>query len=272
LTEWDGRGLPPVARARVDRYAASGLKTSLLSVPAAVGIETVGLSPVGEVMGCIVMQIYPAIALGTATMMATNTGLTMEPFAAAMRHGYNMALDRLRQEAVAIGADGVVGVTFSISHLGNGQREFVALGTAVRAETKQRPKRLFTTELAGQDVAKLMLAGWAPASLMIALEARATYNYNAAYQLTAWAGNVEVDAYTQLVSKVRAGARGQFRRTLKQTGADGAIVSAMSLNMWPLGESAVAAQAVMFGTAIAKFHRGKAAPHSTLTILPVRQR
>jgi uncharacterized protein YbjQ (UPF0145 family) len=269
VTDWDGRGLPPVAQARVDRFAASGLKTSLLSVPAAVGIETVGLAPVGEVMGCIVMQIYPQVVIGS---MSSMTGLTMQPFASAMRHGYDMALDRLRQEAVAIGADGVVGVTFSVTHLGNGQREFVALGSAVRAESRKRPKRLFTTELAGQDVAKLMLAGWAPASLVVALEAHATYNYNAAYQLTAWAGNVEVDAYTQLVTKVRAGARGQFRRSVKQTGADGAIVSNMSLNMWSLGESAVAAQAVIFGTAIAKFHRGSAAPHSTLTILPVRQR
>ncbi|MDT7796939.1 MAG: hypothetical protein QOI78_372, partial [Actinomycetota bacterium] len=36
MPDWDGRGLPPVAQARVDRFAASGLKTSLLSVPGAV--------------------------------------------------------------------------------------------------------------------------------------------------------------------------------------------------------------------------------------------
>jgi hypothetical protein len=49
--------LPPVARARVDRFAGSGLRTSLLTVPGAVGVEAAGLTPIGEVMGCIVERM-----------------------------------------------------------------------------------------------------------------------------------------------------------------------------------------------------------------------
>jgi uncharacterized protein YbjQ (UPF0145 family) len=271
LTDWDGQGLPPVARARVERAAASGLRTSLMSVPATVGVESVGLTPVGEVMGCIVLQINQQL-MGGGMLASMGGGISLRPYADALRHGYRTALDRLRQEAVAIGGDGAIGVTLTVRHLGDGSREFVALGTAVRAETKRRPVRLFTTELAGQDVAKLMLAGWAPVSLVFCLEIQGTYNYNAQQQSNVWAGNVEVDAYTHLVTQVRAETRKQFRRTVKGSGAEGAIVSGMSLNMWGLGEIGVAAQAVMIGTAITKFHRGATAPHKTLTILPVRQR
>ncbi|MDT7635339.1 MAG: hypothetical protein QOI50_7269, partial [Pseudonocardiales bacterium] len=57
MADWDGRGLPPVAAARVARFASGGLRTSLLSVPGAAGVESVGLRPVGEVMGCIVQHI-----------------------------------------------------------------------------------------------------------------------------------------------------------------------------------------------------------------------
>jgi len=39
------------------RFASSGLRTSLLTVPGAAGVESVGLRPVGEVMGCIVEHI-----------------------------------------------------------------------------------------------------------------------------------------------------------------------------------------------------------------------
>jgi hypothetical protein len=57
MTQWDGRGLPPVAAERMKRFARSGLRTSLLTVPGALGIQAAGFEPVGEVMGCIVEHI-----------------------------------------------------------------------------------------------------------------------------------------------------------------------------------------------------------------------
>ncbi|MFN2534921.1 MAG: hypothetical protein ABR528_06680 [Pseudonocardiaceae bacterium] len=57
MAEWDGRGLPPVAAERMARFARSGLRTSLLTVPGAVGAQSVGFDPVGEAMGCIVEHI-----------------------------------------------------------------------------------------------------------------------------------------------------------------------------------------------------------------------
>src|SRR3954471_19753034 len=54
---WDGRGLPPVARKRIARAAADGVRTSLLPVNGAAGLEASGFEVVGEVLGTIVMQI-----------------------------------------------------------------------------------------------------------------------------------------------------------------------------------------------------------------------
>ena len=57
VADWDGRGLPPVAAERVRRAAEGGAWTSLLSAPAAAGLEVAGFDPVGEVMGSMVQRI-----------------------------------------------------------------------------------------------------------------------------------------------------------------------------------------------------------------------
>ncbi|MFJ1763027.1 heavy metal-binding domain-containing protein [Amycolatopsis sp. NPDC088138] len=264
MPDWDGRGLPPVAQARVDRFAASGLKTSLLSVPGAVGAEVVGFTPVGEVMGCVVQQ---AGWVGPGTWAADQVNL----LSGMLRQGYATALDRLAQEATAIGADGVLGITVTITALDESNQEFVALGTAVRAETKQRPRRLFTTDLPGQDVAKLMQAGWVPVRVAVGVAGRAHFDYNMQNQTNTWAGNTEVDAPTRVVTEVRAAARAEFGRAIRDSGADGGIVSDMRLRAWPVQEIGVVGLASVVGTAIARFHTGRAAPTSALKILPLNR-
>ncbi|MFI5591834.1 heavy metal-binding domain-containing protein [Amycolatopsis sp. NPDC051758] len=264
MPDWDGRGLPPVARARVDRFAASGLKTSLLTVPGAVGAEVAGFTAVGEVMGCVVQRVGWT---GPGTWAADQVKL----LSSMLRQGYATALDRIAQEATALGADGVLGIRFTVTPLDEVMREFVALGTAVRAESEQRPRRPFTTGLAGQDVGKLMQAGWVPVSVAIGVAGRAAYDYNMPNQTVAWAGNTEVDAPTKVVTEVRAAARAEFARAIRDCGADGGIVSAMTLQSWPVQEVAVAGIATVTGTAIARFHTGRAAPTSALKILPLNR-
>jgi uncharacterized protein YbjQ (UPF0145 family) len=265
VADWDGRGLPPVARARVDRYSSSGLRTSLLSVPGAVGAEAAGFTPIGEVMGCIVERI------GFYTSMGMSLNDQVRPYGEALRRGYATALDRMRLEAQGIGADGVIGVALSVTEVGENMREFVALGSAVRADTRGRPGQVFTTELAGQDVSKLMQAGWVPVTIATGIQAAVTYSYYAQQQTSVWVGNTEVDDYTALVTGARATARKDFHRQVKASGADGAIVSRMSLAIWPFGETAVGCVATVFGTAISQFHKGRSAPTSALTMLPLNK-
>ena len=69
------------------------------------------------------------------------------PYVDALYHGFDTALYRMLLECQSLGGDGVVGVRLEQRHLGQGNREFVALGTAVRAAGDQRPARLFSTTL-----------------------------------------------------------------------------------------------------------------------------
>lgn len=294
MAEWDGRGLPPVAADRMKRFARTGLRTSLLTVPGAVGVQSVGFEPLGEVMGCIVEHIgwsgfggcgyfggYPGgiggfgIGGGTVTSSGSGRFVGFGPYVDALYRGYDTALRRMTAEAAAMQADGVVGVRLSVSHLGAENREFLALGTAVRSRSRHRPDRVFTTDLAGQDVAKLLAAGWVPGAVVYGISVAVRHDDWATRRQASWgAGNTEVFGYTELVTHVRADARYRFDQQARSAGAEGAIVSAMGLQ---IGEIEPAenhrdhvAEAAVFGTALVSFHRGSSAPTRSLTILPLR--
>jgi len=263
-------GLPPAAVERLARAARSGVRTSLLSAPSAAGIKAVGLEPVGEVMGCVVQSMVPRYQTYAS---GYNIAGIAQPFLDALNTGYATALGRLREEAKALGADGVVDIRLSTTGLGGGE-EFLAMGTAVRAQSTTRPRSLFTTDLSGSDVAKLMLSGWVPVHVEWAGAAHTIYtgySTNTQFQTSFYAGNIEVDSYTALINRVRAGARRRFHEMVRSAHADGGIVSDMALSTWEPGERLVAALAVVYGTAIAQFHADGPAPARTLTVMPLRR-
>jgi uncharacterized protein YbjQ (UPF0145 family) len=270
----DGDWLPEVARARLARYDEVGLKTSLLSVAGHVGVESVGLRPVGEVMGCIVQNIgwTGGLNYGGGGFVGS---VSFQPYVQALYHGFDTALARMTTEAKSMGADGVVGIRLTRSRLGDSAQEFVALGTAVRAQSTRRPKRLFTTELAGQDVAKLMQAGWVPVRIAIGIAVESQFlDWASRSQMSVMAGNAEVTAYTQLINRVRAKSRQAFASHSRGTRADGAIVASMALRSWhqEAGNAPLlCAESSVFGTTIARFHTGVRAPTKALTIMPLRQ-
>jgi hypothetical protein len=65
--------------------------------------------------------------------------------------------------AVPLGGHGVVGMRLSQGLFSFGGLEFTAIGTAVRAPGAAYAQEPFTCDLSGQDFAKLIMAGWAPA-------------------------------------------------------------------------------------------------------------
>lgn len=287
MADWDGLGLPPVAAERMRRFAATGLRTSLLTVPGAVGVHAAGFDPVGEVMGCIVEHIgwsgfggcgYSG-GFGNGGVTVTSSGpggfVGFGPYVDALYRGYGTALARMVEEAVAMDADGVVGVRLSVSQFDAGNREFVALGSAVRARSRHRPGRVFTTDLAGQDVAKLMQAGWVPCAMAYGISVAVRHDDWTTQRQSSWgAGNTEVSGYTELVAQVRADARHRFDQHARSTGAEGAIVSSMGLEIKEIEPSEDhhdhIAESTVFGTSLARFHRESRAPTRSLTILPLR--
>jgi uncharacterized protein YbjQ (UPF0145 family) len=284
------------------RFASSGLRTSLLTVPGAVGVQSVGFDPVGEVMGCIVQHLgwsgfggcgyfggvgmlggFSGFGLGAATVTSSGRAgragragfVGFGPYVDALYHGYGTALARMNEEAAAMGADGVVGVRLAVSDLGADNREFVALGSAVRSRSRHRPARVFSTDLAGQDVAKLLKAGWVPCALSYGISVAIRHDDWRTQRQSSWgAGNTEVSGYTELVAHVRADARHRFDQHARSTGAEGAIVSSMGLQIRAIEPAENhrdhVAESMVFGTSLASFHRGATAPTRSLTILPLR--
>ncbi len=291
MTEWDGRGLPPVAQARVERAATGRLRTSLLTAREAAALGAVGFTAVGEVMGCVVEHIgwggygcgayvgtgIGQIAYAPPTVTSGMGGYSgYAPYVDALYYGYEVALHRMLLEAQALGADGVVGVRWTQERLDdNSNREFVALGTAVRARGGHRPAHLFATDLPGQDVVKLMHGGWMPSGLVIGIAVAVRHDdYYTRQQARSWSNvNMEVGGYTELVTYVRADARVKFAQRAARQGGDAAIVSDMTMRAWALEQAENhrdhVAESVVVGTALAKFHEGVAAPTDALMMLPL---
>jgi uncharacterized protein YbjQ (UPF0145 family) len=262
-----------------------------------VGVEACGFSVVGEVMGCIVETIgftgwagcgYGGYGLvGGGTMFGGYGGVTSTvtsgqaggwvgyaPYVDALYHGFDTALYRMLLECQSLGGDGVVGVRLEQRHLGQGNREFVALGTAIRAAGGQRPARLFSTTLNGQDFAKLLQGGWMPASVVIGISVAIRHDdWATRSQASAWTYNTEVSGYTELVNHVRADSRAQLTRRVVAIAADGAITSTMQLSIHAqeVGENHTdhVAESRLIGDAIVRFHAEGATPTKSLTILPL---
>ena len=132
------------------------------------------------------------------------------------------------------------------------------------------------THLPGQDVAKLVLAGWMPTDVVLGLSVGIRHDDWNTQQQRRWsAGNVEVGAYTELITLTRDDARHRFAQHVRAGGADGAIVSQMMLRTWEIepgeGHTDHVAESTIIGTSLARFHRSAAAPTRSLTYLPLRR-
>jgi uncharacterized protein YbjQ (UPF0145 family) len=303
-TEWNGQGLPPAAQARMERGRAGGPPASLFGISGQAALEGCGFSVVGEVMGCIVQHIgftgyggcgyYGPGSYGGGWAAGANRGGMpgfqpgvrssssggyggFAPYVDALYHGYDTAVLRMLLECRDLHGDGVVGVRLEQRHLGQDNREFIAYGTAVRSHGKTRPANLFSATLPAHDVAKLLHGGWVPAAISIGISLSIRHDdWVTLQQARTWSGNTEVSGYTDLVNHVRNDARQQFARRTAAYGADGAIMSGMSLDIWDIepgeGHRDHVALSFVQGTAIARFHQGAVAPTESLKILSLSDR
>src|ERR1700728_5032578 len=132
------------------------------------------------------------------------------------------AIGRMISEGAELGGHGVVGVRLTIGGFPAGGLEFKAIGTAVRAPGAPPLKHPFTSDLSGQDFAKLLHSGWMPAGLALAISIAARHDDWRTVGQTRWsAGNAEVSGWTELVHDARHRARQQLDADVKRMGADG---------------------------------------------------
>ena len=266
----------------------SGTWGSALTSDEFAAIRSVGFEPAGQVLGACVYSIgftggyacpgawgswgYGA-PVRTTTQVSSRGGYgSYGPLVKAMYEARHKALDRMSAECEALGGHGVVGVRLTIGPFPAGGLEFKAIGTAIRApgvgpvstwkSRRGHRHQPFTSDLSGQDFAKLIMKGWVPAGLAMGISIGSRHDDWMTVGQTRWgAGNAEVTGFTELVADARHDARLQLARDVTRLGGEGVVIAEMDMRVrereCPVqeGRRDHIVEATSIGTAIVRFAR-----------------
>ncbi len=273
----------------------SGTWGSALTADEFTAIRSAGFEPVGQVLGAAVFNIgyrgygCPSFGYGlgrvgaygsygpyqsvTAVSGAGTLG-SYAPLVKTLYQARRTAIGRMTAECQELGGHGVVGVSLTIGGFPAGGLEFKAIGTAVRAPGAKALKSPFTSDLSGQDFAKLIMAGWVPVGLVLGISVGARHDDWVTVNQTRWgSGNIEVNGYTELVNQTRHDARLQLERDVANRGGDGVVVQRMTVRVGehecPMqeGRRDHLVEATIIGTAIAQFGRRQQGAQRPLAIM-----
>jgi uncharacterized protein YbjQ (UPF0145 family) len=277
--------LPGAAQARMDEIRSSGTWGSALTTNEFAAVRAAGFEPVGQVLGSCVYHLgytgaynCPGAWMGGAGYTSTSTGRysAYAPLTQSLYEARRLAVERMSTEASMLGGDGIVGVRLAIRRFPAGGLEVSAIGTAVRAvNSTVKLRHPFTSHITGQEFAKLVLNGWIPVSLVLGIAIGTRHDdWWTRMASRRWAGNQEVDGYTDLVNQTRHASRQELARNVKGVHADGVVVSSIELEIrereCPVtdGQRDHICEATTIGTAIAAFKtKGQPARTGSLAIM-----
>ena len=255
--------LPKLALDRLHR-GQGDFFTSDLSVDEYLLIKAAGFHPRGLVVGSSIYHIGAQIG-------NYNQNQELGYLSQAMYEARSLAMARMEAEADALGADGVAGVrlTFKAYEWGPGLAEFMAIGTAIKAESgsyKTPAGKPFTSDLSGQDFWKLIKAGHAPLGLVMG-----TCVYHVAHQgfrqaLSQLGKNAEMANYTQAIYEAREIAMDRMQYEAIQLQAEGVVGVRVEEVQYYWGSHVIEYFSV--GTAVRRLDAEKPIPEPQLT-LPV---
>jgi uncharacterized protein YbjQ (UPF0145 family) len=269
----------------------SGTWGSALSADEFAAIRGTGFEPVGQVLGAAVYNIGYTGGFacpgswagygGWATPYRSVTQVSGQggygSFGALVQTMYEArraAIGRMTAECAQLGGHGVVGVSLTIGAFPAGGLEFKAIGTAVRAPGAASLREPFTSNLSGQDFAKLIMTGWVPAGLVLGISIGARHDDWLTTGQTRWGvGNGEVTGYTELVNDARHDARVQLEKDVRAHGAEAVVIADMKMRVRERecpsqqhGRDHIA-EVTIIGTAIARFARRER--HGVRPSLPI---
>ena len=286
----DPADLPEAATRRF----AEGAFTSGLTVPDFAACLQMGLHPVGYVQGFCVMQWQwygTAARYGNWGPAANRTGGYSETWQCphgmvsaehrawgqnyeqtwvedAWGQGFSAAYERMVEEAASAGAHGVVGLVDTTEPLGEtGVLEFRVQGTAVRATEGPPPAggRPWSTYLAGQRLAKLVEAGYAPVSIAAAVAsvrvwANCVTQYLTEGTSSTWGGQAQGAEIEQTVKAHMVVRRLARQRVRAQLGSDSLHGAAMTTTERELGQGDAELLCVLRGNRVRRYKRAPSVP------------
>jgi uncharacterized protein YbjQ (UPF0145 family) len=241
----------------------NGLFTSDLSVNEFLLIKEVGFHPLGFVMGSSIYHI------GLQTRK-WGQSQELEKLTAAMYNARELAMNRMEEEAAALGADGVVGVRLDVNYYewGNDAAEFIAVGTAVKAENgasyRNKLGKPFTSDLSGQDFWTLMQTGYVPQGLVMG-----TCVYHIAHRglgqtLGSIGQNTELPNFTQALYEARELAMTRMQDEAEQLAATGIVGVRLEEKTHQWGSHTI--EFLSLGTAVVKTTDDVTLPRPTTII------
>jgi len=284
-------GIPLEAEERIRRQMEEGgVWTSDLSVDELAALRGIGYEPIAQVLGS---SLYRLGWINTGWNQGAGLGMGMRGTYAwgAMQPEENAsltrslleararAIHRLVLEAQGLKADGVVGVRLNVSHWdwAQGMSEFTVLGTAVRRLGAPPSAEPFTSTLSGQDLAKLLSAGYFPVRLVMGASAQQAVSIFG----RAWGGyatwtNSEVAPFSRAMHQAQTFARQRIGLEAGEAGASGVVGVTFSSKVieYATGSEAVLGRIVewvILGTAVVP-HPGAVATSKPTLVLPLRSR
>ncbi|MGH7610847.1 MAG: heavy metal-binding domain-containing protein [Candidatus Dormibacteria bacterium] len=264
-------GIPVAAEERIAKHnQEGGVWTSDLSVDELAALRGVGYEPVAQVLGSSLYRVGWIGGWGMGPGLGGGIGVggiyayqSMEPqenvaLTQALRDARNRALHRLLLEARGLGAEGVVGVRLAVRawDWAQGMSEFTVLGTAVRRPGVQPPAEPFTSTLSGQDLAKLLSAGYFPTRLVMGVSAQQAVAVlgRGLGGYSAWF-NQEMTPFSRAMHQAQAVATQRLRLEAGEAAASGVVGVEFTNRVieYPTGSEAVMGRIVewvILGTAV----------------------
>ena len=270
---------------RLERVGNAGDWVGPGAVSQVAALAAAGFSPAGEVFGTTVLHLgtvdnRPRCTGSWSFTPHSDLASAGGPLSVLLRRlngARRRALERAVAECTALGADGIVAARLRVTPVGSGALEFTVTGMAVRARTAVRPAAPFTAHVSGQELARLLEAGWMPFSVVfgVAIASRHDGMEIKRQTRTRWgsAGNQEVRGHSMLVTDARRDARQQMDQAVRALGGEGVVVDEMTLSVSERecptheGNHDRVAQAAIHGTALVSFARAGSVGPRPLSIM-----
>ena len=223
--------------------------TSDLSIDEFLLVEQAGFSALGLVMGSSIYHVG-------FQWQRWSVSQELPVLTKAMFDARELAMTRMEEEADLLGADGVVGVrlVFKEYAMEEGVFEFQAIGTAIRHRERTgtfrtNDNRPFTSDLSGQDLWKLVRAGYRPVSLSMGACVYHIAHLSFLQALKQAGRNQEMKVYTEATYAARELALERMQAEAVERGGIGIVGARVEESNWGWGANAIEFFAV--GTAVA---------------------